>query len=149
MENLKGLNITVHREFSEAAAATFPDGSLDFVYIDGNHSLLDVVRDLTLWSRKVKFGGIVSGHDYIKLRRNLDFRVVEAVHAFTQARDIDPWFVLGRKKTLPRELRDRERSYLWVNTPYEADWRGRKALAKALRIGVMERTWDSGEGKSR
>eukprot|EP00392_Amoebophrya_sp_AT5.2_P006647 g6659.t1 len=40
-----------------------PDGSLDFVFIDGDHSFQAVVRDLKQWVRKVKPGGLVSGHD--------------------------------------------------------------------------------------
>lgn len=41
-----------------------PASSLDFCYIDGDHSPDAVMRDLeTFWS-KVKPGGILGGHDY-------------------------------------------------------------------------------------
>ena len=45
-------------------AKTIPDNSLDFVYIDANHSYACVMDDMTAWTPKVRSGGIVSGHDY-------------------------------------------------------------------------------------
>lgn len=42
----------------------FDDGSLDFVYIDGDHTQWGVRRDLEAWTPKVRKGGIVSGHDW-------------------------------------------------------------------------------------
>jgi len=38
--------------------------SLDFVYIDGNHSYSGVDRDLRVCWSKVKRGGLFCGHDY-------------------------------------------------------------------------------------
>jgi hypothetical protein len=49
---------------SVAAANTFPDRSLDFVYLDGDHSLKGCTRDIVAWAPKVKAGGILAGHDY-------------------------------------------------------------------------------------
>jgi hypothetical protein len=46
------------------AVALVPDKSLDFVYIDGRHEFDFVIRDIIEWSRKVRIGGIVAGHDY-------------------------------------------------------------------------------------
>jgi len=37
---------------------------LDFVYIDGNHEYKYVFDDISRWSKKVKTGGLVGGHDY-------------------------------------------------------------------------------------
>jgi hypothetical protein len=42
----------------------FDDESLDFVYIDANHRPDFVREDIREWTKKVKKGGIVSGHDY-------------------------------------------------------------------------------------
>jgi hypothetical protein len=42
----------------------FDDGSLDAVYLDGNHNKHSVVKDLKNWIPKIKKGGTVSGHDY-------------------------------------------------------------------------------------
>ena len=49
---------------SEAALADFEDGSLDYVYIDGNHLYEFVKKDLELSLRKVKSGGYITGDDY-------------------------------------------------------------------------------------
>jgi len=39
---------------------------LDFVYIDADHSYKSVMQDLKVWTVKVKQGGFVCGHDYVK-----------------------------------------------------------------------------------
>lgn len=109
------FNATLVRKFSVEAAKDFADESLDFVYIDGNHSLLNVVQDLCYWVPKVRVGGLISGHDFIQ--RNdpkLQMHVVEAVTAYTQAYHVKNWFVLGRREVVKGELRDKPRSYLWV-----------------------------------
>lgn len=41
-----------------------PNESLDFVYIDADHKFNGVVCDVVEWAKKVRKGGIVSGHDY-------------------------------------------------------------------------------------
>jgi len=52
------------REESAQAADRFEDGSLDFVYLDADHSEPGVMRDLCTWSVKVREGGVIAGHDY-------------------------------------------------------------------------------------
>jgi hypothetical protein len=49
---------------SNEAAKSVEDESLDFVYIDGNHSFDFITQDLQLWYPKIRKGGIISGHDY-------------------------------------------------------------------------------------
>lgn len=46
------------------AAKQFPDNSLDFVYIDGNHTEKAVRADIAAWLPKVKPGGYLAGHDW-------------------------------------------------------------------------------------
>lgn len=48
---------------SAEAAKSFPDASLDFVFIDANHEDDAVRRDISAWLPKVKPGGILAGHD--------------------------------------------------------------------------------------
>ncbi len=57
-------NVEVIRLKSEDACDMFPDNSLDYVYIDGEHSYAAVTRDLTNYFSKVKVGGYVIGDDY-------------------------------------------------------------------------------------
>ena len=56
------VNIII--EPSVEASKRFDKGSLDFVYIDANHSYEAVKQDIISWIPKVKSGGIISGHDY-------------------------------------------------------------------------------------
>lgn len=51
--------------YSPAAADLFKNGSLDSVFIDGNHSYRAVMEDLDAWWPKVRIGGIMSGHDFM------------------------------------------------------------------------------------
>lgn len=60
----KDKRISLVRLPSVVAAITFPDESLDFVFIDANHSYRAVLDDMDAWYPKVKSGGLFSGHDY-------------------------------------------------------------------------------------
>lgn len=112
---LADYDCTLIRKSSVEASYRIPDGSLDFVYIDGNHSLLHVIQDLHYWVPKVRKGGIVAGHDFIRRKATgYLMHVVQAVHAYTDAYEIDPWFVLGSKEVVEGELRDKPRSWMWV-----------------------------------
>jgi hypothetical protein len=59
-----GSAATVHRGGSTEVLATMPDGHLDWVYVDGDHSYGAVRDDLELSRRKVRPGGILAGDDY-------------------------------------------------------------------------------------
>lgn len=63
------------------AAKTFPDGSLDFVFIDGAHDYESVKADIQAWYPKVRQGGIVSGHDYYQGKSG-GMGVIQAVDEF-------------------------------------------------------------------
>lgn len=39
-------------------------GSLDFVYVDGNHAYAYVLEDCWAWWSKIKEGGVLLGHDW-------------------------------------------------------------------------------------
>lgn len=114
-DRLATYDVEVVREFSVPAAERFEKESLDFVYIDGNHELSNVIADLTAWAPKVRKGGIVAGHDYIRLRRTRYLmHVVSAVHAYVEAWEIRPLFIVGRKHPDPGEARDGNRTWFWV-----------------------------------
>lgn len=46
------------------AAKAVEDNTLDFCFIDGDHSYNGVMRDLCAWWPKVKRGGWIGGHDW-------------------------------------------------------------------------------------
>lgn len=56
-------NLEFIRKTSKEASKCFLDNSLDFVYIDADHSYDCVWEDLNLWFPKVKVGGWLAGHD--------------------------------------------------------------------------------------
>lgn len=59
-----GERFSLIRNFSIFASKQFYDASLDFVFIDGDHSYAAVKADLESWYDKVRPGGIVAGDDY-------------------------------------------------------------------------------------
>lgn len=77
---------------SVLSAADIPDGSLDFVFIDADHSYEGVRRDIAAWHGKIKKGGLICGHDYPRYTG-----VVQAVNEIFGARvELDKdhcWFV--------------------------------------------------------
>lgn len=64
LKRMAGRNFTMLEGFSEDMISQVPDFSLDFVYIDADHSYDFVMQDMILWGRKLKKGGVMSGHDY-------------------------------------------------------------------------------------
>jgi hypothetical protein len=106
---------------SMEAVRGVPDRSLDFVYIDGHHNFQNVTNDIVEWSRKVRFGGIIAGHDYYGSKPGAGLHVQLVVDAFTRAYDIKPWFILGAKDGAVGVERDEHRSFLWVNAPGPLD----------------------------
>ncbi len=95
-ETLKNLNFYIHsgqyiiiRETSMDALDYIPDGHLDFVFIDANHGYEHVKQDIEGWAKKVRSGGIVSGHDYY-ISRLGSVSVIRAVDEYVaQNNNID------------------------------------------------------------
>lgn len=100
-QRLAGHRVTFVMNFSMEAVRAVPYDSLDAVYIDGHHSFDWVMQDLIEWSKRVRPGGWVAGHDMY------DFKyagVVDAVVAYTNAHGIDDWSMTD----------EREPSFWWV-----------------------------------
>jgi len=112
---LKPYSCHMVRSYSMEAVKGYIDRTFDFVYIDGNHEFPWVVEDIFHWSKKVKKGGIVSGHDYRRSKR-ADTRnhVTYVVDAYTAAYRIKPWFVLGLQAKNLGQIRDEARSWMWI-----------------------------------
>ncbi|MBM85604.1 MAG: hypothetical protein CMM47_06245 [Rhodospirillaceae bacterium] len=73
--------VSIMRAFSHVAAREFADGSLDVIYVDGDHSYDGVSRDLETFAPKLRNGGLIFGHDYTQLEV-MGFGVIEAVNDF-------------------------------------------------------------------
>ena len=101
-ERLAAYDVEIIRAFSMDAVRDVEPGSLDFVYIDGNHAFDYVMQDIIEWARRVRPGGIVSGHDYYRFR---GAGIVDAVNAYTYAHGIKEWFLTNESKA---------KSWFWV-----------------------------------
>lgn len=94
------------------AVKDFDDESVDFVYIDGNHEFKYVAEDICEWSKKVKKGGVISGHDYTYSvpYHTYACHVKHVVLAYTAAYYIRRWYVLGLRNDPGR---DKWRSWMF------------------------------------
>lgn len=74
------------RKTSFRAHSEVPDGSVDLVFIDGDHSYSAVQQELVNWYSKVKPGGWIGGHDYnLEQNQRKNFGVVQAVNEWALA----------------------------------------------------------------
>jgi len=105
-------NCKLIRKLSMDAIHDFPDRSLDFVYIDGNHGFGYVAMDISKWASKIKKGGVIAGHDYIDTLKPRNYRHVRyVIDAYAKANDFQKFYVLGRMKD---KNHDRALSYLLI-----------------------------------
>lgn len=57
-------NVTIYRSPSATCLRDLVDGSLDMLYVDGDHSYEHVLMDFALGYHKVRKGGILVGDDW-------------------------------------------------------------------------------------
>ena len=105
LERLQNKNAYIYRNYSMDAVHFFNDESLDFVYIDANHDFLNTTMDIAEWSKKVKKGGIIAGHDFTRnKKKDYQCHVKDVVQGWTYAYGIKPWFITS----------DKSPSYFWI-----------------------------------
>ncbi|MFA5830886.1 MAG: class I SAM-dependent methyltransferase [Candidatus Paceibacterota bacterium] len=99
---LAPYNCQLIKKWSMDAVKDFDDKSLDFVYLDGNHDFAHVTEDIKAWEKKIKPGGILAGHDFLRSNRwHLMIHVQDVVQAWTSAYQIKPWFVVDGDEQCP------------------------------------------------
>lgn len=89
------------RKTSESANSELQNKELvDFVYIDGNHSLEFVKKDIMLYYPLIRDNGLIGGHDYTPYYES----VMRAVNDFAEQSDLelhsvipDWWFIVRHK----------------------------------------------------
>jgi hypothetical protein len=103
----KGWQRTLNNQFEQTKALLAPYDNHEFQY---------VTNDIAEWSKKIRKGGCISGHDYFFSNPHGFERihVKEVVNAYTHAYKIYPWYVLGRKEKVAGEVRDNFRSFMWI-----------------------------------
>ncbi|MBF8249497.1 MAG: O-methyltransferase [Candidatus Levybacteria bacterium] len=102
-ERLGPYNCEIIRDWSMKAISQFANESLDFVYIDAGHDYKSAIDDIRGWSKKVKKGGIVAGHDYLEPEaftfgnfNHDNYDVKKAVDDFVKENNIFPLFVFTK-----------------------------------------------------
>ena len=111
-------NCTIIRATSMDAVTRFADGSLDFVYIDADHSFRHIAEDLVEWTKKVRSGGVVSGHDYFYTSprsTNVVIHAAPVVDAYVKVYDIPNLYVFGAGKNA-KDKDDRYPSWLFFKS---------------------------------
>jgi len=79
------------RGTSKEQSTTFENESVDFVYIDGDHTYEGCKLDIDLWWPKIKQGGILAGHDFcnsVNSKTGLKFGVIQAVTEFVEKNNL-------------------------------------------------------------
>ena len=114
-KRMEGKNAIIIEKFSEDAVKDIPDNCLDFVYIDGDHSYDSVMQDIILWGRKVRKGGIISGHDfyYDNNKEGRKAKVTQAVSDYTNVHHIE-FYITDEDRYVKKG--DTSPSWLWVKT---------------------------------
>jgi len=76
--------VIIHQGLSTDIGRHLADQYFDFIYIDTDHSYQTTIEELRLFSRKLKQGGILAGHDYTvgSFPTLVMYGVIAAVHQF-------------------------------------------------------------------
>jgi hypothetical protein len=114
VKKLTPYNCTILRKTSMGALGYFKDNSLDFVYIDANHDFLNFTMDLHHWMKKVRSGGIISGHDYAYFSYKKFNHVKRALIAYARCYRMIPVFAVMYVQNGMK--RDRYRSWFYVKS---------------------------------
>ncbi|CAE7301670.1 unnamed protein product [Symbiodinium natans] len=69
---------------SSAGSTRVEDGSMDLVFVDGDHSYEGAASDIFNWEKKLRPGGILAGHDF----NGIFPGVVRAIEEFVQLRQL-------------------------------------------------------------
>jgi hypothetical protein len=102
LSNTERVNhiISPVRMRSTDAAKKYWENSLDFVFIDGDHSYKECKADILAWLPKMKNGSILAGHDYgwcTPVREAVHSALGEGVEKFEDGYGVgyksysDPW----------------------------------------------------------
>jgi MMP 1-O-methyltransferase len=63
-DHIDSGKVKPYKLYSHEFKNLIPQGSADFVFIDGDHRKNEVLEDIQIAERLVRKGGIIAGHDY-------------------------------------------------------------------------------------
>jgi predicted O-methyltransferase YrrM len=70
-ENTKHLSVSLIECPSWEGANRFNDNAIAFCFIDADHSIRGIGRDILVWPQKIMNGGIIAFHDYGAPKKNI------------------------------------------------------------------------------
>jgi len=73
-------NVKLIDDCTFETAATFPDSSIDCVYLDTGHDRDFLARELRAWLPKIRCNGVVAGHDYAAAFPGVQQAIMEVLH---------------------------------------------------------------------
>jgi len=85
-------NVEIIRKDLSQAVDDFDNETFDWIYLDAAHDYDNVIKDLNNWGPKVKSGGYICGHDWLKkpkIKRGVKFGVNEAVTEYVEKTGFD------------------------------------------------------------
>jgi len=85
--------MTVHTCPSREAVKMVRKGSLDFVFIDADHSYKECLHDIKKWFPKVRKGGLVCGHDFQDRFPGVEKAVREVFGTKFETTEDSVWYV--------------------------------------------------------
>jgi len=80
---IKGWSVFVSKLFGRI---------FDFVYVDGEHTCIEVSQDFTAWYPLVKTGGIFGGHDYTQVKEALEIFFKDKPEKY-EVKELDWWII--------------------------------------------------------
>lgn len=113
-------NYTIIKKYSMDALKDIPDQSLDFVYIDAGHDFMSFTEDLHWWLKKLKVGGIMSGHDYARYPFEKMIHVKRVLEAYVWSYKLMPIYIIGAEAKISGTIRDRYRSWMFTKEHHYA-----------------------------
>jgi len=113
-ERLTKYDCEFVKKISMEAVKDFLPNSVDFVYIDANHRYNRVIEDIFEWTKIVRVGGIVCGHDFARWQSHPEIEVKRAVTDYAREHDIWPWFVLGTVRNNRGQRIETGCTWFWV-----------------------------------
>jgi hypothetical protein len=102
-KEVNAKTVEINLGYSTEVVKQFPDDYFDWVYIDTTHSYKTTIEELNLYSRKIKPGGLIAGHDYIVGNWNgmVRYGVIEAVYEFCSKNDWEIVYLTAENKGYP------------------------------------------------
>ena len=97
LERLKfyKTKLVIHRNYTSSAVLLIENESLDFIYVDARHDYCGAMEDMVNWWPKLKYGGIMAGHDYM----TAEYQRVGQRNQKVPPEKIDDWGLCGDGKT--------------------------------------------------